>query len=146
MVRARNVAIVHVCVESVALLFCRSGWCVVAALIAIPPSSSIACCCKRRGCYTLWGISGSVIFSLHAVAAATEAISGDDPYDGNPNAFIFMVQVALCFLGLVVVRHSIKLAPLVREPVLPVDGHGGDMEVTPHVVYQSNGVPYAQAT
>lgn len=144
MTSARNVAIAHVCVETMALIFCRSEWCVLAALFAVPSSSTVACCCKRRGSYTLWSIFGGLVFFLHAVAAATEAL-GRDEYYGDPSAFVFVVQIALCLLSLLVVHHGIKLASLLREPVYPVEARGGGMHVTPQVVYQPNEVQYAQA-
>lgn len=144
MVRARNVAIVHVCVESTSIFFCRSAWCVLALLFAIPSSSTVACCCKQRVSYALWGTFGGFASFLHAVAATTEAL-GRDEYYGDPSAFVFMVQVALCLLSLLVVHHGIKLASLLQEPVYPVETRGGGMEATPQMVYQPYAVQYAQA-
>ena len=144
MASARNVAIVHLCVEIMALMFCRSGWCVVAALFAIPSSSTVACCCKQRGSYACWSILGGLVFFLHAVAAANEALSRGE-YSDDPSAFIVMVQITLCLLSLLVVRHGIKLASLLREPVYPVASRGGGIHVTPQVAYQSNEMQYAQA-
>lgn len=143
MVRARNVAIVHVCLEALTLLFCRSVWCLLAILVAIPSSSTVACCCKRRGSYTVWSLFGGLVFSLHAVAATTEALGRNDYY-GEPSAFVFMVQITLCFLSLLVVHHGVKLASLLREPVFPVEVRGSSMDVTPQVgAYRPNEAAYA---
>lgn len=145
MVRARNVAIVHVCVEAVALVFCRSLWCVLAVLFAIPSSSTVACCCKQRRCYTLWSVFGGFVFFLHAVAATTEAL-GRDEYYGDPSGFIVMVQIALCLLSLLVMHYGIKLASLLQDPIFPVEGQGSGVEVTPQGgAYPPNEIPYAQA-
>lgn len=147
MIRARNIAIAHVCMEAVAVVFCRSVWCVLALLFAIPSSSTVACCCKQRGCYTVWSIFGGLAFFLHAVAATTEA-TGHNLYYREPSAFLVMVQISLCFISLLAMHYGIKLASLLREPVFPaVEAPGGGMEVTPQAgaYYQPNGVQYAQA-
>lgn len=89
----------------------------------------------------MWGIFGSFVFFLHAVAATTEALGRDRDYR-EPSAFIFMVQIALCLLSLLVVQHGIKLASLLREPVFPVEAREGGMEVTPQVAYQPNAGQY----
>lgn len=146
MMGARNVAILHVCMEAVSIIFCRSLWCVLAVLFAIPSSSTVACCCKQRGSYILWSIFGSWVFFLHALAATTEALGSDDDYSDHPSAFIFMVQIALCFLSLLVVRDGIKLASLLREPIFPVEAQDDGVGVTPQVaVYQPNEGPFVQA-
>lgn len=145
MIRARNVAIMHVCFEVVAILFCRSVWCVVAAIFAIPSSSTVACCCKQRCSYAVWSIFGGLVFFLHAVAAAIEALGRDEYYDGDPSAFILLVQIFLCLLSLIVMHYGTKLTSLVREPIFPVEMQGGDMEVTRQVGAYPPEVPYAQA-
>ncbi|CAM9640976.1 unnamed protein product, partial [Ectocarpus sp. 12 AP-2014] len=97
MVRARNVAIFHVCAEATAILFCRSEWGIMAVLLGIPSSSVVACCCKQRETFLVWGLMGAVVATLHAKAAVTEAASDND------DAFMYLAQIMMCVISLHVV-------------------------------------------
>lgn len=120
MARARSVAILHVCVESVAILFCRAFWCVLAAPLAIVSSSTVACCCKQRRAYSLWSVFGGFVGFLHALAATTEALYVDEAYRDR-SAFVFTVQIVLCLISMLVFHYGFRVASLLREPILAAE-------------------------
>lgn len=146
MVAARKVAVIHICLEAVSIVFCRSGWCVWAVFVAIPSSSTVVCCCKVRRTYNVWSYFGALVFFLHAVAATSEAFGRQEGL-GDPNAFIFCVQIVLCLFSTLVMHYGARVAWLLREPVSPVD-----MQIREIDVPQQGGrfppcqVTYAQAT
>lgn len=146
MVGARNVAVVHICMEAVAIVFCRSFWCFLAAVLAIPSSSTIACCCKVRRMYNLWSFFGGFVLFLHAVAATTEALGRRDSTD-DPSAFLCGVQIVLCLTSTLVMHYGTKVASLLREPIAPFDMQIRGMEATQQAApFPPSQATYAQAT
>lgn len=137
MTRARTVAIVHVCSESVGILFCLAWGCFWAAMFAIPSSSTVACCCKQRRAYVVWSYCGGFACFLHAITAVTEAL-GDEETGHAPNGFICMVQIALCLISMSAVHYGLSVVALLRESVSPTEMQVGEVRVTTHPV------PYAQ--
>lgn len=139
MTLARRVAIVHVCAESMGILFCRAWGCYWAALLAIPSSSMVACCCKQRWTYLMWSCVGGFAFFFHASAAVTEAL-GDKETGHDYRGFLCSVQVVLCLICLPVVNYGRGLASQLRDSVSPIGNmQAGRMGVT------TQPMPYAQA-
>lgn len=139
MVRARNVAIFHVCAEATAMLFCRSEFCLLAVLLGIPSSSVVACCCKQRETYLAWGLIGAVVATLHVKAAVTEAASDND------DAFLYLAQIVMCLISLHVVFYGYKVNSLMGGPVLPLGAQQAD-QVEGTRIYPPTGLANAQAS
>lgn len=131
-VHARKVAITHVCIEAAALMFCRSGWCVIAFLMAIPASSIVACCVKHRTTYVAWSAVGSFVCWLHVIAAS-EAFEYDtnEYYSNDFRVSIGSVQTVLCGLSVVVMYYGCKAASALRESIHPVGVQVGVPMPTP---------------
>lgn len=143
--QARNVAILHVCVESVGILFCRSPSCFWAALFAIPSSSTVACCCKTRCNYTVWGLLGGLVFCLHVAAASTYAPDRSGYFSGESSGFNVMVQVFLSFVSMLVAHFGIRMAWRLRNPILPAEVQLGAMEVAPPRLNPPTELHFAEA-
>lgn len=139
MVRARNVAIFHVCAEAAAILFCRSEWCVMAVLLGIPSSSVVACCCKQRKTFLVWGLIGAAVATLHAKAAVTEAASDND------DAFLYLAQIMMCVISLHVVFYGYKVNSLMGGPIFPLRAQQVD-QVEGTRIYPPTGLANAQAS
>lgn len=120
-VQARHIAIAQASFEAMLIMFCLSGWCVLAWLIAMPFSITVASCCKHRITYMAWGSTNILVCWIH-VAAAVEVLGrhdGDLSNMGFSPEFLVTVQMFLFSVGVLAVYIGFKTASALRTEVLP---------------------------
>lgn len=117
LVRAQRVAITQICLESAALIFCRSGSALVAFLFALPVASVVACCSKQRVMYLIWIIMNVLVFCLHIITRATA-----NEYDYSNEFFrVFGSSVPIFLSGLscFAIYYGYKAISALGNPVQP---------------------------
>lgn len=121
MVRARNVAIAHVVMESVSFRLCYMTLtlCIIIVLLGVVPSSVIACCSKQHTAYSVWSCLGILLFVLHAITTI-EAVKGSIHfyYEVDPRIF-YLLQAILCTLNVLAVYFGCKTASALGNQTLP---------------------------
>lgn len=116
--QARDIAVVHICVEVVAAVaFCSSEVCGTIPLAAVLSSSPVACFSRHRVTYLLWSCTGAVLCAVHGAIAA-EMTSVDESHSWFP--IVLSVQIFLCCVSLLVVYSGGRAASATRRSVYPI--------------------------
>lgn len=118
-VQARNVAIVQITVEVVAIVFASSEWWLATPFVAVLSASPVACCSKLGVTYMLWSCIGALLCVVHAITAV-DATKHEPSYISWSPIELLLAQIFLCGVSLLVVYCGWKTASATRRPVHPV--------------------------
>lgn len=116
--QARDLAVIHICVEIVSVVFCSSDWCATIPMVAVLSSSPVACCSRHRVTYMVWSCTGAVLSVVHALIAA-EVTSIEGSYTWSP--IVLSVEIFQCCVTLLVVYRGCKAASATKRSVCPVE-------------------------
>lgn len=139
---ARNVAIMHIVAGVVGLFFCLTSWASYIFILGVVPSSMVACCCKQRAMFRVWSFIGLLLIVLHAILAGELLNRSVNYYVFNPT-LCAVIQIALCFIGVIVVHSGCRAASVMRDRTLPhhhssqvIGQAGASVQVPGHLVHE----------